>query len=64
MYVFLLHNKYETLDPFKVFKAEVGNQYGKQIQIVILIELVNIMVDTLRMDKHLVLLLRFFMNMG
>ena len=34
MYVYLLHNKYETLDVFKVFKAEVENQCGKQIQIV------------------------------
>ena len=34
MYVYLLHNKYEALDAFKVFKAEVGNQCGKQIQIV------------------------------
>ena len=34
MYVYLLHNKYETLDAFKVFKAEVENQCGKQIQIV------------------------------
>ena len=32
MYVYLLHNKYE--DAFKVFKVEVENQYGKQIQIV------------------------------
>ena len=35
MYVYLLHNKYEALDAFKVFKAEVENQCGKQIQIVI-----------------------------
>ena len=34
MYVYLLHNKYEALDAFKVFKAEVENQCGKQIQIV------------------------------
>ena len=34
MYVCLLHNKYETLDAFKVFKAEVENQCGKQIKIV------------------------------
>ena len=33
MYVYLLHNKYEALDAFKVFKAEVDNQCGKQIQI-------------------------------
>ena len=26
MYVFLLHNKYETMDAFKVFKVEVENQ--------------------------------------
>ena len=32
MYVYLLHNKYEILDAFKVFKAEVENQYGKQKQ--------------------------------
>ena len=34
MYVCLLHNKYETLDAFKVFKTEVENQCGKQIKIV------------------------------
>ena len=34
MYVYLLHNKYEALDAFKVFKAGVENQCGKQIQIV------------------------------
>ena len=34
MYVYLLHNKYEALDAFEVFKAEVENQFGKQIQIV------------------------------
>ena len=34
MYVYLLHNKYKALDAFKVFKAEVENQCGKQIQIV------------------------------
>ena len=33
MYVYLLHNKYEALDAFKVFKAEVENQCGKQRQI-------------------------------
>ena len=26
MYVYLLHNKHEALDAFKVFKAEVDNQ--------------------------------------
>ena len=30
----MLHNKYEVLDAFKVFKAEVENQCRKQIQIV------------------------------
>ena len=34
MYVYLLHNKYEALDAFKVFKAKVENQCGNQIQIV------------------------------
>ena len=34
MNVYLLHNKYEALDAFKVFKAEVENQCGKQIKIV------------------------------
>ena len=34
MYVYLLHNKYEALDAFKIFKAEVENQWGKQIHIV------------------------------
>ena len=34
MYLYLLHNKYKVLDAFKVFKAEVEKQYGKQIKIV------------------------------
>lgn len=34
MYIYLLHNKNEALDDFKVFKAEVTNECGKQIQIV------------------------------
>ena len=34
MYVYLLHNKYEALDTFKVLKVEVENQCRKQIQIV------------------------------
>jgi len=34
MNVYLLHNKNEALDAFKVFKAEVKNQCGKQIKIV------------------------------
>ena len=34
MYVYFLHNKYEAFDAFKVFKAKVENQCGKQIQIV------------------------------
>jgi len=36
MNVYLLHNKNEALDAFKVFKVEVENQCGKQIKIVIL----------------------------
>ncbi|RVW62445.1 Retrovirus-related Pol polyprotein from transposon TNT 1-94 [Vitis vinifera] len=34
MYLHILHNKNEALDAFKVFKAEVKKQYGKQIKIV------------------------------
>ncbi|WKA11122.1 hypothetical protein VitviT2T_028652 [Vitis vinifera] len=34
MYLYILHNKHEALDAFKVFKAEVEKQYGKQIKIV------------------------------
>ena len=60
MHVYLVHNKYEALDAFKVFKAEVENQCGKQIQI----EMVNILVDTMRMDKHLIILQSFFKSMG
>ncbi|CAL9098082.1 unnamed protein product, partial [Musa textilis] len=33
MYIYLLHNKIEALDAFKVFKVEVENQCGKQIKI-------------------------------
>ena len=34
MYLYILHNKNEALDVFKVFKAEVEKQCGKQIKIV------------------------------
>ena len=34
MYIYLLHNKSEALDVFKIFKAEVEKQYNKQIKIV------------------------------
>ena len=34
MYLYILHNKNEALEAFKVFKAEVEKQYGKQIKIV------------------------------
>ena len=34
MYIYLLHNKNEPLDAYKVFKAEVEKHYGKQIKIV------------------------------
>ena len=33
MYIYLLHNKNEPLGAFKVFKAEVEKQCGKQIKI-------------------------------
>ena len=34
MYLYLLDNKNERLDAFKVFKIEVETQCGKQIKIV------------------------------
>ncbi|RVW73594.1 Retrovirus-related Pol polyprotein from transposon TNT 1-94 [Vitis vinifera] len=34
MYLYILHNKNEALDAFKVFKEEVEKQCGKQIKIV------------------------------
>ena len=34
MYLYLLHNKSEALDAFKIFKVEVEKQCGKQIKIV------------------------------
>ena len=34
MYLYLLHYKNEALDAFKVFKAKVEKQCGKQIKIV------------------------------
>ena len=34
MYLYLLRSKDGALDDFKVFKAEVENQYGKHIKIV------------------------------
>ena len=34
MYLYLLHNKNEALDAFKVCKARVESQCGKQIKIV------------------------------
>ena len=34
MYLYILHNKNEALDAFKVFKTKVEKQCGKQIKIV------------------------------
>ena len=34
MYIYLLHNKNETLGAFKVFKVELEKQCGKEIKIV------------------------------
>ena len=34
MYLYMLHKKSEVLDAFKIFKAEVEKQCGKQIKIV------------------------------
>ncbi|RVW94613.1 Retrovirus-related Pol polyprotein from transposon TNT 1-94 [Vitis vinifera] len=34
MYLYILHNKNEAIDAFKVFKAKVDKQCGKQIKIV------------------------------
>ena len=34
MYLYLLHNKNEALDVFKVFKVKIQKQCGKQIKIV------------------------------
>ena len=34
MYLFLLYDKCETLDAFKIYKAEVEKQLGKQIKTV------------------------------
>ena len=34
MYLFLLYDKCETLDAFKIYKVEVEKQLGKQIKIV------------------------------
>ena len=54
MYLYLLHSKNEALDSFKVFKAEVEKQCGKQIKIVRSDRgrVGSTMVDTKRMDKH------------
>ena len=64
MNVYLLHNKNEALDAFKVFKDEVENQCGKQIKIVRLDRgRENIKANIVRMNKHMVLLQSFFKNM-
>jgi hypothetical protein len=34
MYLYMLYNKNEALDAFKIFKAELEKQCGKQIKIV------------------------------
>ena len=34
MYLYLLNDKYEALDAFKVYKAEVEKQFGLSIKIV------------------------------
>ena len=65
MYLYLLRSKDEASDAFKVFKAEVENQYGKHIKIVRSdIEVDSTMVNTQRMDKLLVHLRIFFKKMG
>jgi len=52
------------LDAFKVFKAEVENQCGKQIKIVRSDRGGEYYDKYTRMDKHLVILQSFFKNMG
>ena len=64
MYLYMLHNKDEALEAFKVFKVEVEKQCGKQIMIVRSNKMENIKEDTLKMDKHLVHLLSSFKTMG
>ena len=73
MYLYILYNKNEVLDAFKVFKAEVEKQCRKQINIMKSnrdgenygrqIEMEKIMVDTWKMDKHLGHLRSFFKSM-
>ena len=64
MYLYLLNSKNEALYAFKVFKAEVEKQYGKQIKIVRSDRGGEYLVDTLRINKHPVLLQSFLLNMG
>ena len=63
MYFYLFHNKYEVLYAFKVFKAKVEQQCEKQIKIVRSDKGGEFKANTLKMDKHLVLLQSFFKSM-
>ena len=59
MYLYLLNDKSEALDAFKVYKAEVEKQSGLSIKIVRSDRVVSIMVGLLTKAKDLVHLLNF-----
>lgn len=52
----MFHNKNEILNALKVFKTEVEKQCEKQIKLMRFDRDKNTMIDTLRIDKHLVYL--------
>ena len=64
MYLYMLHNKNETLDAFKVFKVEVEKQCGKLIKIVKIDRGVEYYGRYTEVDKHLDHLRTFFKRMG
>jgi len=64
MYVFLLYDKNEALDAFKIYKVEVEKQLGKQIKIVRSDRGGKYLVGTLKKDNYRVHLRVFYRNMA
>ena len=64
MHLYMLHNKTEALEAFKFFKAEVEKQCENKLRLWEPIEVVNIMVDIQKMDKHKVRFRSFFNKIG
>lgn len=60
----MFYNKNETSNTFKVIKVKVENNIESKLRSLDQIEVENIMVDTFKMDKHLVYLQSFLKKIG